>query len=127
VHDSVLGYIPLKDVKTGSLILDRNGKYTKIIALYSGFINAKCDEPYWLSDGVWVKSYNGSEWIPAIYGSIKESAGSRPLYGLNVITESGSYMIRFQGHNMLIRDFTEMGINAVKCSYEMLDKYVKKL
>jgi hypothetical protein len=127
VHDSVLGYIPLKDVKTGSLILDRNGKYTKIIALYSGFINANCDEPYWLSDGVWVKSYNGSEWIPAIYGSIKESAGSRPLYGLNVITESGSYMIRFQGHNMLIRDFTEMGINAVKCSYEMLDKYVKKL
>jgi hypothetical protein len=127
VHDSVLGYMPLKDVKTGSLILDRNGKYTKVIALYSGFIKAVCEEPYWLSDGVWVQSYGSRDWIPSIYGSIKESAESDPLYGLNLVTESGSYMIRHQGHNMLIRDFTEMGIDAVKSSYEMLDKYVKKL
>ena len=127
VVDALRGFVPLKDVHIGDMIMDGRGSYTKIIALYSGFINATCDEPFWISDGVWVQSYDQSEWTPATYGSVKESGGSAKLYGLNVVTESGSYIIRHQGHNMRIRDFTEMGIESVKCSYEMLDKYVKKL
>jgi hypothetical protein len=51
-------------------------------------------------------------------------AGAEKLAGVNIITESGTYVIRQHGLNVLVRDFTEMGIDMVKKSYDMLDSYV---
>lgn len=125
VREQNRGYVPLKDVRIGDYVLDEGRHYTKVLATYEGeFEGETYGETYWISDGVWVYTMD-SIWTPAIYGSVKEGKG-RIVQGRNIITESGSFYIKHNGINTLVRDFTEMGKEALEKSYEYLDTYINR-
>jgi len=121
------GYIPLKDVQIGDYILDEERRYTKVLATYQGEFEGDTRETFWISDGVWAYTMDGI-WTPAIYGSVKASTGlsSGTVQGRQIITESGSFYIKHNGINTLVRDFTEMGKDAVEHSYQYLDSYINR-
>ena len=125
VKEKKKGYIPIREVVIGDYIAEKNGEWTRVTALYQGDLcGDSCGESFWYSDGVWVQSTEGDLWNTCISGSIKSGSGEKHR-GHNLVTESGSYMIRHQGFNIAVRDFTEMGIHMVKQSYSMLDNYIK--
>lgn len=125
VREQNRGYVPLKDVRIGDYVLDEGRHYTKVLATYEGeFKGETYGETYWISDGVWFYTMDGI-WTPAIYGSVKEGEG-HIVQGRNIITESGSFYIKHNGINTLVRDFTEMGKEALEQSYEYLDTYINR-
>jgi hypothetical protein len=121
------GYVPLKDVQIGDYILDEERRYTRVMATYEGAFQGDNRETFWISDGVWAYTMDGI-WTPAIYGSVKASSGlsSGTVQGRQIITESGSFYIKHNGINTLVRDFTEMGKDALEHSYEYLDTYINR-
>ncbi len=125
VRERTRGIIPLRELKIGDYVLDAEKHYTRVLATYTGEFHADNRESFWISDGVWAYTMDGI-WTPSIYGSIKESASlsAAPLKGLNIITESGSFYIKHNGIHTLVRDFTEMGKEAVAESYQYLDEYI---
>jgi hypothetical protein len=125
VKERKKGYVTLQEITIGDIVLDGNGEWTTVLATYSGAIHGTTrGERFWYSDGVWVRGSDSDYWNTCIYGSVKMDAGAEKLAGVNIITESGTYVIRQHGLNVLVRDFTEMGIDMVKKSYDMLDSYV---
>lgn len=128
VREQTRGIIPLRNLQIGDYVLDAEKHYTRVLATYTGEFHADNRESFWISDGVWAYTMDGI-WTPAIYGSIKESASlsAAPLKGLNIITESGSFYIKHNGIHTLVRDFTEMGKDAVAESYKYLDEYIHGL
>ncbi len=127
VRERSRGYVPLKDIRIGDYVLDEGRNYTKVLATYVGQFQGDNRESFWISDGVWVYTMDGI-WNPCIYGSLKASTSlsSGPVDGRNIITESGSFYIKHNGINTLVRDFTEMGKEALEHSYEYLDTYINR-
>jgi hypothetical protein len=127
VRCRVRGYVPLKDVRIGDYILDAERHYKKVLATYEGSFQGDNRESFWISDGVWVYTMDGI-WTPAIYGSVKASTGlsSGTVEGRQIITESGSFYIKHNGINTLVRDFTEMGKDALEHSYQYLETYINR-
>jgi hypothetical protein len=125
VRERTRGFIPLREVQIGDYILDAEKHYTRVQATYKGSFQADNRESFWISDGVWVYTMDGI-WTPCIYGSVKASTSlsASTLQGLNIITESGSFYIKHNGINTLVRDFTEMGKEALAESYKYLDEYI---
>ena len=127
VRERTRGFIPLREVQIGDYILDAEKHYTRVQATYKGSFHADNRESFWVSDGVWVYTMDGI-WTPCIYGSLKASSSASTsasaLQGLNIITESGSFYIKHNGINTLVRDFTEMGKEALAESYKYLDEYI---
>ena len=125
VKERKKGYVPLHEIALGDYVLDDAGSWTRVLACYKGeFHGDSRGERFWYSDGVWVRGSESDYWNTCIYGSVKTDPTAPLLAGANIITESGTYIIRHHGLNVLVRDFTEMGIDMVKKSYDMLDAYV---
>lgn len=126
VKEKTKGYIPIQEITIGDVIADMNGAWTPVLACYvGGFHGDSRGETFWYSDGVWIQGSDNGEWNTCAHGSVAyDSAVTTKLRGCNIVTASGSYLIRHQGVNVIVRDFTEMGIDMVKNSYEVLDAYI---
>jgi hypothetical protein len=108
----------ISSVKIGDFILDRDDTYTKVIGLYKGIVKVSTESKNWMTDGCWILENN--IWRLFIEG-LQEDKNTFYKQGWNLITESGSFMIRRGALQYIVRDFTECGwMNLEKC-YETLD------
>jgi hypothetical protein len=108
----------ISSVKIGDFILDRDDTYTKVIGFYKGIVKVSTESKNWMTDGCWILENN--RWRLFIEG-LEEDKNTFYKQGWNLITESGSFMIRSGALQYIVRDFTECGwMNLEKC-YETLD------
>lgn len=117
------GWVESKNIKLGQMILTDKG-YTKVIGLYKGqILTDEPKNPEWVSDGLWMKSH--SVWLTRDAG-VKEKNDGNVLEGLCFITEEGTFYIQSNTHVYLVRDFTEVGSEAISESYSWLDEAINK-
>jgi len=112
--------VNIDTVKIGDIILSQNG-YTKVLGFYTGIFPGQSKNPDWISDGVWKFSHD--LWRPFSNG-VKESTGR--LYGIQLITEDGTFYVQTNDIPHLIRDFTEVGRDKISQSYSWLDEAINK-
>lgn len=120
------GWVPLKEIQLGHTILGSSG-WTKVVGLYSGQLDVEEIPKYpdWISDGVWVKA--NRYWLTRGNGIREaETVNFKRLDGLQLITEDGSFLIRQASGISLVRDFTEVGADAIAESYTWLDSAINK-
>ena len=117
--------VPIHTIKLGDRILSRN-RYTTVKAIYTGVIsvNHVPKTPEWISDGVWLCRYNF--WATSYAGVQSCIDGSVQLSGFHLITEDETFMIERDKTDILIRDFTEVGLSAIDQSYEMIQHFMNK-
>lgn len=120
------GWVPIKSIQIGDRIYG-NGRFTKVKGIYSGQLNAESvpTNPEWISDGVWIRR-EGRFWSPTAGGVQDLEDGDDTMKGLFLVTEDGCMAISRNGQHILVRDFTEVGMNAIEQSYTMLDTFLHK-
>ena len=106
----------ISDIKIGDKIIDSLGKYTDVKGIYKGLFNTNLDN--WISDGNWI--FN-NEWSINLEGT-KEDTNAPQQIGYQLITESGSFIALNADKEILLRDFTECGIENLEDCYDVLDK-----
>lgn len=126
VKEHSRGYIQIGSVCIGDFLLDDSGTFTEVLATYTGLLHGSTNEKFWFSDGVWVYNETDALWNTCIHGSVKETKTENILHGINIVSESGTFIVRHHGSNILIRDFTEMGITNIEKSYDFLDEFINK-
>ena len=104
--------------------------WTRVCAVYSGVLEdmaVAVDKEHWISDGVWARRNPHDIWNTCITGSVGRRThykeGGR-LLGLNIVTEAGTYVIRHEGYNVTVRDFTEIGIKNIEKTYDVVDAFM---
>ena len=117
--------VSIDTIKIGDRILSRN-KYTTVKAVYKGVIsvNHAPKTPEWISDGVWLSRYNF--WATSYAGVQSSTDGHVQLSGFHLITEDETFMIERDTKDILIRDFTEVGLSQIDQSYEMIQQFMNK-
>jgi len=117
--------VPIDTIKIGDKILSKN-KYTTVKAVYKGVIsvNHTPKTPEWISDGVWLLRYNF--WATSYAGIQSSTDGRLELEGFHLITEDETFMIERDKKDILIRDFTEVGLSSIDQSYEMIQHFMNK-
>jgi hypothetical protein len=106
----------ISDIKIGDKVFDSLGKYTVVKGIYKGSFYTNLDS--WISDGNWV--FN-KEWTLNSEGT-KEDTKMPQQIGYQLITESGSFVALHLDKEILLRDFTECGIENLEDCYDVLDK-----
>ena len=106
----------ISDIKIGDKVFDALGKFTVVKAVYKGSFNTDLDT--WISDGNWVFD---KEWTLNSEGA-KEVIKAPQQIGYQLITESGSFIVLYKNKEILLRDFTECGIENLEDCYDVLDK-----
>ena len=120
------GWIPIEEIQLNDVILGTSG-WTKVLGLYSGHLGVEEMPKYpdWISDGVWVKA--NRYWLTRGNGIHEaEKFPANHLFGLQLITEDGTFMIRQASGISLVRDFTEVGASNIGESYTWLDTAINK-
>jgi len=112
------GIKPISKISIGDFVLSEYG-LTRVLGIYKGYLGKSVDNSKWLSDGNWIM---GSEWALNSNGC---SGGSLlETVGYQLITESGSFKIRYSNKDLIIRDFTECGIENIEDCYDVLDIFI---
>ena len=114
------GWRKLSDIRIGSWIYGRNS-WTKVIG-----ISHRCVEGGFgklgnrITDGIWLLEPDGTWDHPDIECDIL------PWLGVQLITESGLFRIRFNtGEERIVRDFTEIGKDNIKDSDFRVDSLLE--
>jgi len=128
------GTIPIEKIKIGDRILSKDG-YTDVKAIYDGSIriskSAKVS-PEWMSDGVWSSlPKDKGNWflcrgIPDTMNKLDEYDELNEVPGIFLITGDGMFIVKQNNVNVLVRDFTEVGLDQIDQSYEMIDFFMNK-
>jgi hypothetical protein len=87
-------------------------------------VNETPTTPEWISDGVWICRYNF--WATSYAGVQSSPEGHIQLTGFHLITEDETFMIERDKNDILIRDFTEVGLSSIDQSYEMVQHFMNK-
>lgn len=121
------GWVSLEEIQIGDIVLGESG-WTHVRGVYSGHIDVEelPKYPDWISDGVWVKA--NRYWLTRGNGIHQtESKGVRSiLSGLQLVTDDGTFLIKQSSGVSLVRDFTEVGADAISESYSWLDTAINK-
>jgi hypothetical protein len=123
------GYVPLSSVRVGDMVAGTTG-WTRVCAVYSGILEdvaVGVEKEHWISDGVWARRNPHDIWNTCITGSVGRRThykGGGRLLGLNIVTEAGTYVIRHEGYNVTVRDFTEIGIDKIEKTYDVVDAFM---
>jgi hypothetical protein len=117
-HQSVL--VPLSDMRIGTWIHDEVG-WTKIVGICERTVkNTILLDGTHLTDGNWVLDQKTREWRHPTGLQV-----SNELTGFQLITESGSFKIYLAtGKELVVRDFTEVGLNQIHESDVRVDTQV---
>ena len=108
----------ISKISIGDFVLSENG-LTRVLGIYKGYLGKSVDNSTWLSDGNWIM---GDGWSINSDGCLGGS--SLETVGYQLITESGSFKIRYSNKDLIIRDFTECGIENIEDCYDVLDKFI---
>ena len=121
------GWVPLEEICLGDIILGEIG-WTQVRGLYSGSIDVEelPKYPDWISDGIWVKA--NRYWLTRGNGihEVDAKGAHRTLSGLQLVTDHGTFLIKQPSGVLLVRDFTEVGADAISESYSWLDTAINK-
>lgn len=109
----------ISDLNIGDYVIDRNGN-TRVLAIYKGYLGGPVNTSEWLSDGNWI--FVNGKWKQNSNGS--SGGTSQKTLGYQIITESGSFNIIYNGSKLLVRDFTECGIQNIEECYSILDNFI---
>jgi hypothetical protein len=112
------GKKPISKISIGDFVFSENG-LTRVLGIYRGYLGKSVDNSKWLSDGNWIMD---GEWSINSDGCLGGS--SLETVGYQLITESGSFKIRYSNKDLTIRDFTECGIENIEDCYNILDKFI---
>jgi hypothetical protein len=112
------GKKPISSLRIGDYVFDDKGK-TRILAIYKGYLGSSVTDEEWLSDGNWVFD---KEW--KLYACGVLGGENAQTLGYQLITESGTFKIHYKSTNMLIRDFTECGIDNIEESYNIINNHI---
>jgi hypothetical protein len=117
-HQSVL--VPLSDIRIGTWIHDEVG-WTKVVGICERTVkNTILLDGTHLTDGNWVLDQKTREWRHPTGLQV-----SNELTGFQLITESGSFKIYLAtGKELVVRDFTEVGLNQIHESDVRVDTQV---
>ena len=123
------GYVSLGSIAVGDYVVGQKGP-VRVLAVYSGVLDGVGvnHENPWYSDGVWVKTAAHDIWNTCAHGSIglrTHSKEGSELPGVNIITEDGTYVIRHDGYNVVVRDFTEIGIHRIHETYDVVEEHIR--
>jgi hypothetical protein len=118
------GSIPISSIVLGERIQSKNG-FTAVKAIYHGCIQGKAESPEWISDGVWMKHTLVADW-KLVQGLKKDQSSCRHTFGIYLITEDGDFILEYAGEQRLVRDFTEIGLEKLDQSYEMIQTFMNK-
>jgi hypothetical protein len=119
------GSIPINTVTLGERIQSKKG-FTAVKGIYHGYIQCEAESPEWISDGVWVKHPVMEDWKLVGQGLKKDETRFEFTFGINLVTEDGDFVLNYSGNQMLVRDFTEIGLDKIDQSYEMIQTFMNK-
>jgi hypothetical protein len=111
VKKYMCGMVPLMSIKMGDWIYDSKG-WTKVIGVCNrrvyGGIGDKSER---MTDGVWIQDSRNKISHPT------EKSDSWMWDGMQLITESGIFQIYLSNKELVVRDFTEVGLANLSESY----------
>ena len=108
-----LEVVPINQIKIGDKVLSRDNTYVKVTGIYKELCE-RAENKDWIGDGVWI--YENNKWIHPAKNTTKYSE----LYGWNLITETGEFMIICKGKKKLVRDAMEVGADGIKDTYNFI-------
>jgi len=116
--------VPIHTIQLGDRIRTKE-TYTTVKAIYTGtlFTSSPPTTPEWISDGVWI--YKNAFWATSYIG-IQTVKDGNPLSGIHLITEDETFFIQRGKEELLIRDFTEVGLSSIDKSYTMIQSFMNK-
>jgi hypothetical protein len=120
------GRVPIGSIQLGDRVLSKHG-YTAVKAIYTGQLRVKVlpTTPEWISDGVWCFKYPPF-WIASSSGVQSFQKGKYSLKGVFLITEDGTFILEHNKSMVLVRDFTEVGLDKIDQSYSMIQTFLNK-
>lgn len=110
------GWIPLSEVKRGDWI-QTNVRWTQVLGICHRQVQGGImKNGYRISDGVWILK---DKWT-----HFDDTLDKVPWKGMQLITDSGSFMIAFNDiHNPIaVRDFTEVGWSNLHKTYARIEE-----
>jgi hypothetical protein len=127
------GRIPIESVQLGERIQSKDG-YTSVKAIYDGCIHVSKNYPYvpeWISDGVWIQDMKYNSYWYTSKLNVKEvetntKNETKELPGMFLITDDGMCVIECNEKQYIVRDFTELGLDKIHESYEIVDFFMNK-
>jgi hypothetical protein len=120
------GWVSLEEIQIGDTVLGEKG-WTSVRGVYAGHIGVEelPKYPDWISDGVWVKA--NRYWLTRGNGIHDSGATSKhTLSGLQLVTDDGTFILKQSAGVSIVRDFTEVGADAISESYSWLDTAINK-
>jgi hypothetical protein len=115
VYEKRRGEIRLNQVRIGDELRDNNNTYTKVLGIYSGREAVLTATPYWYSESVWW--LRDGEWTQR-----HSTIGKEIQEGLQLITDSGTFLISNGKKIEQVRDFTEVGWNRISQTYRWMQE-----
>lgn len=112
-----LSWIPIDCVEIGDAILMNNdGSYTPVLGktIIEGEYDADCE----MGPASWI--YSGDGWKHPAANYLKEG------YLYNLITKSGTFIVRVNMEECVVRDAFEVGVERIHETYEFTAKELKK-
>ncbi len=120
------GWIPLHAIQRGDSVLGQRG-FTKVTGIYEGqlYVDTLPNTPDWITDGVWVQ--HNRFWTTRS-SAVRETDEDkhRVLHGKQLVTAEGTFLIQQSTGISVVRDFTEVGVEAIAESYSWLDVAINK-
>jgi hypothetical protein len=106
------GWKTVKEITMDEELCDRNGKSQRVWGIVEGMVDSKTDNDDWHTEAYeWI----GNEWIR---GQTTISCDvSDKSFGRSFITEKGEIVILENGVKKVVRDFTEIGHDAIDQMY----------
>lgn len=128
--------VPINDIKIGHNLVDENGNPNIVLGIYRGLIQTSDSLPEkWMSDGVWIQSESNTWYTNSVGVRMrKDTVDQRDTIssllintpieteGVFLVTSTGVFTVIDQKH-IVVRDFTEVGIQNIEASYSMLDTH----
>ena len=111
------GLVPLSSIVRGDWIMGKH-TWTKVIGICSRQVEGGLySHGNRMTDGVWILSQNG-------WKHPEGSSDRRPWKGINLITDTGAFRTHLASFDSyIVRDFTEVGWNHLKETYEKERKW----
>jgi hypothetical protein len=109
----------IADIRLGDWILEEEGKpAVQVIGLYEGIGNDISLTTDWLSDGNWI--LRKGLWHLHLSGTVDQH--SFATRGYQLVTTSGKFLVIHDHTRLVIRDFTECGVQNLESCYEVLEE-----
>lgn len=119
VYHETKGITPIGSIEIGDRILTQ-GKSTRVVGVQKGDISVSqiSEDSEWISDGVW--RFKKGIWV--LDSGIQNCGNdSLPkLKGRFLVTEDETFLIFKDGHEILVRDFTEVGASRIEKTQDFL-------